>query len=124
MPTKKINPIEEHFEKGILGISVIVLLYFLFAYMITSPTSVELGMTKVRPGQAYALILKEAESLDQKAKQQESQWPEIQVQQETGNAPVKLGGVAGISGFAVGFGGIAERRNVEWRWPELHFIKN
>jgi uncharacterized membrane protein YgcG len=93
MPTKKINPIEAHFEKGILGIAVIVLLYILFAYMITSPTSVELGMTKVRPGQAYEYISKQADALDQKAKQQESQWPEIKIKTETGSAPAQLSGL-------------------------------
>ena len=82
MPTKKMNPVEEHFEKGILGIAAIVLLYILFAYMIKSPTSLELGTTVVRPGQAYKYVKEQVDQLDQKAKQQESQWPDITLVQE------------------------------------------
>jgi hypothetical protein len=84
MPTKKMNPVEEHFEKGILGIAVIVLLYILIAYTLTSP-SIELGTRPVRPGQAYGYLKEQAEELDRKARQQESQWPDIAVAQETSN---------------------------------------
>jgi hypothetical protein len=82
MPTKKMNPVEEHFEKGILGITVLVLLYIFVAYLISSPTSIELGTRSVRPGQAYEYLKDQAEQLDQKAKQQESQWPDITVAQK------------------------------------------
>ncbi|MFA5864182.1 MAG: hypothetical protein WC975_05785 [Phycisphaerae bacterium] len=79
MPTKKINPIEEHFEKGVLGIAVIVLLYTLFAYMISSPTNVLIDGEVARPGQAYLLVRQNAERIEQKARDQQSQWPKIQV---------------------------------------------
>ncbi len=75
MPAKKINPIEEHFEKGILGIGVIVLLYTLIAYTISSPTSVLIETKQARPGQAYKIVLEKAKSLDAQAAQQH--WPEL-----------------------------------------------
>ncbi len=75
MPTKKNNPIEEHFEKGILGIAAIVLLYILFAFTISSPTSIMIGTEQAAPGQAYKIIRQKADEIDQKVQQQVSLWP-------------------------------------------------
>ena len=56
MPAKKNNPIESHFEKAILGLGAIVLLYTLFVFTISSPTSVLIETTQARPGQASKLV--------------------------------------------------------------------
>jgi hypothetical protein len=79
MPTKKVSPIEEHFEKGLLGIAVLVLMYILFAYAISSPTSIELGSSTVKPGNAYTVINERADQLKASAVQQESSWPPIKM---------------------------------------------
>jgi hypothetical protein len=90
MPTKKLSPIEEHFEKGLLGIAALVLIYILIAYAISSPTSIQLGSGTVKPGQASAMIRQQAEQLDATAKQRESDWPEIKLPQSQGDAQTSL----------------------------------
>ncbi len=77
MPAIKINPIEQHFEKGILGIGVLILLYTLFAYTISSPTSVLIEMKQAKPGEAYKIVLEKAKALEAKASQQK--WPKITI---------------------------------------------
>jgi hypothetical protein len=74
MPTKKMNPAEEHFEKGILGIAALVLLYTLFAFTFSSPTSITIGDQTAGPGQAYKLVLQKAEEIPQKAQEQATRW--------------------------------------------------
>ena len=68
MPAKKPHPVETHFEKALLGIAVLVLLYVLFAFTISSPTSVMIDTTPARPGEAYKLVREKAEELETRAK--------------------------------------------------------
>ena len=75
MPTRKVNPVEAHFEKGIVGIAAVVLLYTLFAYTLSSPIRVMIGNESVGPGRAYALVREEAEKIDGTASVQAAQWP-------------------------------------------------
>jgi len=77
MATKKINPIEEHFEKGVVGFAAIVLFYALFAYTISSPTNITIDGQIARPGQAYELVLRKAELIDSKVREQAEIWANI-----------------------------------------------
>lgn len=73
MAAKKISPIEEHFEKAILALSVVILLYVLFSYMFSTPIVVTIDGETVRPGQAYSLLLEKAQQIENRAASQE--WP-------------------------------------------------
>jgi len=77
MPAKKINPLEQHIEKGVLGLAALVLLYCLIAYMISSPVTGRIGTEIVRPGEGYKLVWEKADALERQA--QREPLPEIKV---------------------------------------------
>ncbi len=74
MSAKKISPVEQHFEKAIVGVCAIVFVYIFFAYMLSTPTTIQIDGTVVKPGQAYKLVLEKAKEIENKISKQK--WPE------------------------------------------------
>ena len=70
MPAKKPNVIEQHFEKGVLALAAVVLLYMGAAYLVGSPVKTMIGTETVGPGEAYARIGEMAQRVDEKARRQ------------------------------------------------------
>lgn len=56
MAKQLVNPIERHFEKGVVGLAALVLLYFVASYLIVSPTQMDLGGTTVTPNSIDAHV--------------------------------------------------------------------
>lgn len=49
MAKQLVNPVERHFEKGVLGVAGLVLIWTIATYLIASPNHVEIGGETVRP---------------------------------------------------------------------------
>ncbi len=56
MAKQLVNPIERHVEKGILGLSVLLLIAAVAMFLVTTPNQFELEGTNVTPGNRAPLL--------------------------------------------------------------------
>ncbi len=63
MKLKGVNPIEQHIEKIVLGIVMILLLAVLSMQFVTRPNDIDVGNRKVAPDQVYAVLEGQANQL-------------------------------------------------------------
>lgn len=75
MKLKGINPIEQHVEKVVIVLAMLVLLAVIAQQFLTSPNDVKIGSDTVPPAQAYEPVKKAAQVLKGKLESQEPPLP-------------------------------------------------
>lgn len=63
MAKQMINPVERHFEKGVLGIAVLMLIGVIALYLVTSPNQLEMDGQKVTPSTIDARLAQKATTI-------------------------------------------------------------
>lgn len=65
MAKQMINPVERHFEKGVLGIAVMMLIGVIALYLVTSPNQLEMDGQKVTPSTIDARLAQKATTIQE-----------------------------------------------------------
>ncbi len=63
MAKQLINPVERHFEKGVLGVACLVLIGVIVQFLVTSPNQLEIDGQKVTPGTIDDRLAQKASSI-------------------------------------------------------------
>ncbi len=77
MKLKGVNPLEQHIEKIVLGIVMLLLLAVLSMQFVTRPNDIDVGNRKVAPDQVYAVLEGQANQLQSQLTDQDPAMPEI-----------------------------------------------
>ncbi len=64
MKLKGVNPLEQHIEKIVLGIVLVLFLVVLSMQFVTRPNDIDVGSRKVSPDQVYTVLEGQAKQLD------------------------------------------------------------
>tara|TARA_R110002072_G_C7960074_1_gene533810 strand:+ start:1541 stop:3496 length:1956 start_codon:yes stop_codon:yes gene_type:complete len=77
MKLKGVNPIEQHIEKIVLGIMVLLLLGVLAMQFVMRPNDVKVGSAMVGPGQIYTALERQAEQVNSQLTDFDPALPEV-----------------------------------------------
>ena len=77
MKLKGVNPIEQHIEKIVLMVMLVLLLAVLAMQFVSRPNDIDVGDRSVSPDQVYTVLEGEASRLDGQLKNQNPSLPEI-----------------------------------------------
>jgi hypothetical protein len=89
MKLKGVNPIAQHIEKVVLGLTVLIFLAVISMQFVTSPNNVKAGSRDVAPDQIYNELASTANALQSQISDTSPSLP--QVQRQRNQAPSRTG---------------------------------